>query len=120
MFVYYLTYLFLFSFVLNEKYKSVKAVEDDYYQKTTEAYCSGNFKLKAGYTAEEKRVWRFSVNKNCCIKNVINKINDEREKRIACTRYFVFMFLKDAQCITEVAARRYFVQRLLLKHFNWY
>ena len=88
MFVYYLKYLFLFRFVLTEKYKSIKAIEDDFYQKIMEGNCSGNFKLKAGYTADEKRVWRFSVNKNHCIKDIINKINDEKEKRIACRKYF--------------------------------
>ena len=56
MFIHYLTYLFLFRIALTEKYKSVKAIEDDFYDKVIEAKCSGNFKLKAGYTAEEKRV----------------------------------------------------------------
>ena len=56
MFIHYLTYLFLFRIALTEKYKSVKAIEDDFYDKAIEAKCSGNFKLKAGYTAEEKRV----------------------------------------------------------------
>ena len=88
MFVYYLKYLFLFRFVLTEKYKSIKAIEDDFYQKIMEGNFSGNFNLKAGYTADEKRVWLFSVNKNHCIKDIINKINDEKEKRIACRKYF--------------------------------
>ena len=56
MFIHYLTYLFLFRIALTEKYKSVKAIEDDFYDKVIEAKFSGNFKLKAGYTAEEKRV----------------------------------------------------------------
>ena len=120
MFIHSLTYLFLFRIVLTEKYKSIKAIEDAFYHKLIEAKCSGNFKLKAGYTAEEKRVWRFCVNKNYFIKDIINKINDEKEKRIVCTKYFFFMFLKHAQCITEVVARRCFVRRLLLKDFNWY
>ena len=68
-----------------------------------EAKCSGNFKLKARYTAEEKRVLRFCVNKNYCIKDIINKINSEKEKRVACTKYFFLMFLKDAHCIREKA-----------------
>ena len=49
MFIHYLTYLFLFRIALTEKYKSVKAIEDDFYDKVIEAKCSGNFKLKAGY-----------------------------------------------------------------------
>ena len=72
---------------ITEKYKSIKAIEDDLYQKVIEAKCSGNFKLKAGYTAEEKRVCHFCVNKNYCIKDVINKINGEKEKRIVCARF---------------------------------
>ena len=94
MFIHFLTYLFLFRVAITEKYKSIKAIEDDLYQKVIEAKCSGNFKLKAGYTAEEKRVWRFCVNKNYCFKDVINKINGEKEKRILCTNYFFLMFLK--------------------------
>ena len=92
MFVSYLTYFFLFRFVLTEKYKSIKAIEDDFYQKIIEA-CSGSFKLKAGYTAEEKRVWRFSVNKNYCIKDIINKINGEKEKKITCTNINSISFI---------------------------
>ena len=120
MFIHYLTYLYLFRIVvLTEKYKSVKAIEDDFYHKVIEAKCSGIFKLKAGYTAEEQRVWHFSVNKNYCIEDTINKINGEKEKRIACIKYFFFMFLKHAQCITEVAARRCFVQRLLKRFYSY-
>ena len=81
MFVSYLTYFFLFRFVLTEKYKSIKAIEDDFYQKIIEA-CSGSFKLKAGYTAEEKRVWRFSVNKNYCIKVSSTKSTVKRRKKL--------------------------------------
>ena len=78
----YLTYLFLFRIVfLTEKSESVKAIEDDFYHKVIEAKYSGNFKLNAGYTAEEQRVWRFSVNKNYCTKDIINKINGEKEKK---------------------------------------
>ena len=84
MFVSYLTYFFLFRFVLTEKHKSIKTIEDYFYQKIIEA-CSGSFNLKAGYTAEEKRAWRFSVNKNYRIKDIINKINGEKEKKITCT-----------------------------------
>ena len=91
MFIQYLTYLFLFRIVLIEKYKSVKAIEDGFYDKVIEAKCSGNFKLKAGYTAEEKRVWRFCV-KNYCIKDIINKINGEKEKIFACAKYFFLCF----------------------------
>ena len=80
----------------------------------------GDFKSAAGYTVDEKRLWRFCVNKNYCVKDIINQINGEKEKRIACTKYFFFMFLNDTQCITELAARRRFTQRLLLKHFNWF
>ena len=51
-----MTYLFLFRIVvLTEKYKSVKAVEDDFYQEVIEAKCSGNFKLKAGYILLKSR-----------------------------------------------------------------
>ena len=82
MFIHFLTYLFLFRVAITEKYKSIKAIEDDLYQKVIEAKCSGNFKLKAGYTAEEKRVWRFCVNKSYCVKDVFNKVNSEKEKRI--------------------------------------
>ena len=64
MFIHYLKYLFLFRIFFTEKCKSIKAIEDDFYHKVIEAKCGGNFKLKAGYTAEEKRVWRFCVNKN--------------------------------------------------------
>ena len=80
----------------------------------------GDFKSAAGYTVDEKRLWRFCVNKNYCVKDIINQINGEKEKRIACTKYFFFMFLKHGQCITEVAARRSFVRTLLLKDFSWY
>ena len=56
MFTHYLTCLFLFrTVVLTEKYKSVKAVEDDFYQEVIEAKCSGNFKLKAGYILLKSR-----------------------------------------------------------------
>ena len=83
MFIHYLTYLFLFRIVvLTQKYKSVKTIRNGFYHKVIEAKCSGNFKLKAGYTAEEKRVWRFCVNKNYFVKDVINKINGEKEKII--------------------------------------
>ena len=90
----HLTYLFLFGVAITEKCESIKAIEDDLYQKVIEAKCSGNFKLKAGYTAEEKRVWRFCVNKNYFVKDVINKINGEKEKRIVSTNYFFLMLLK--------------------------
>ena len=109
MFFHCLTYLFLFYIVLTEKYKIIKAIEDDFYDKVIEVKCSRNFKLKAGYTAEEKRVWRFSVNKNYCNKDINNKINGEKRKRIACKKYFFFKFLKHAQCIKEVATRRCFM-----------
>ena len=79
-----------------------------------------NFKLKVGYTADKKRVWHFSVNKNYCNKDIFSKINSEKEKRIASTKHFFFMLLKHAQCIKEVATWRCFMRRLLLKHFNWY
>ena len=60
MFPHYLTYLFLFRIViLTEKFKSEKAIDDDFYRKVIEAKCGGNFKLKAGYPAEDQRVWRF-------------------------------------------------------------
>ena len=52
-FVRYFTCLFLFHIVLTEKCKKIKTIEDDFYHKVIEAKCSGNFKLKAGYTAEE-------------------------------------------------------------------
>ena len=120
MFIHYLKYSFLFRIVLPEKYKSIKAIEDDFYHKVIEAKCSGKFKLKAGYTAEEKKVWCFRGNKSYYIKDIIYKINGEKEKGIVCTKYFFFMFLKHAQCITEVAARRCYVRKLLLKHFNCY
>ena len=47
MFFHFLTYLFLFPNAITAKYKSIKAVENDLYQKVTKAKCSGNFKLKA-------------------------------------------------------------------------
>ena len=62
----------------------------------------------------------FFLNKSYCIRHIVNKINDEKEKRITCTKCFFFMLLKHAQCITEVASRSCFVQKLLLKHFDWY
>ena len=37
--------------------------------------------IKAGYSTEEKRVWRFCVIKNCYTKYNINKINAEKEKK---------------------------------------
>ena len=81
--------LFIFCFVLTEKYKSIKAVEDDFYHKVIEGKCSENFKLKSGYTAEEKWVRRFCVDKNYCIKD-INKINGKKEKKLVCTKYIFF------------------------------
>ena len=78
MFIHYLTNLFLFRIALTEKYKSIKAIKDGFYDKVIEVKCSGILKLKAGYTAEEKRVWRFCVKKNYCIKDIINKINREK------------------------------------------
>ena len=94
MLIHYLTHLFLFRIVLTEKYKKVQLIEDDFYRKIIESKCSRKFKLKAGYTAEEQRVWRFSVNKNYWIKDIISS---KKEKRIACTKYFFFMFLKHAR-----------------------
>ena len=56
MFTPYLTYLFLFRIVvLIEKYNSVNAVEDDFYQEVIETKCSGNFKIKAGYILLKSR-----------------------------------------------------------------
>ena len=81
MFIHFLTYLLLFGITITEKYKSIKALEDDLYQKVIEAKCSGNFKSKAGYTAEEKRVLRFCVNKNYCVKDVINKITGKKREK---------------------------------------
>ena len=52
--IHYLAYLFIFYIVLTEKYKTIKAIGDGFYHKVIEAKCSGNFKLKAGYTAKEK------------------------------------------------------------------
>ena len=106
MFIHFLTYLFLFRNAITEKYKSMEAIEYDLYQKAIEAKCSGNFKLKAAYTAEEKRVWRFCVNKKYCIKDVINKINGANKKRIVCTKHLFLMYsTMHAKHITEVAAR---------------
>ena len=82
MFFHCLTYLFLFCIVLTEKYKIIKAIEDDFYDKVIEVKCSRNFKLKAGYTAEEKRVWRFSVNKNYCNKDLITKSTAKNGKEL--------------------------------------
>ena len=49
------------------------------------------------------------MNKNYCIKDVIDKINGEKEKRIVCTTYFFLMLLKhvttaevDARCVKAV------------------
>ena len=98
MFIHYLTYLFLFCIVvLTEQYKSVRAKKYDFYHKVIEAKWGENFRLKAGYTAGEQRLWRFSVNKNYCIKDIYIKINGEKQKSNACTSYFFFMFLKHAQ-----------------------
>ena len=85
MFIHFYTYLFLSRVAITEKQKRIKAIEDDLYQKVTE---------KTGYAVEEKRVWRFCVNKNYCVRDVISKINGEKEKRIVCTKYFFLMFLK--------------------------
>ena len=101
----HLTNLFLFGVAIIEKYKSIKAIKDDLYQKVIKAKCSGNFKLKAGYTAEEKRAWRFCANKNYFVKDVINKINGEKEKRTVCTKYFFLMFQSLSRRVAEVAAR---------------
>ena len=38
--IHYLTYLCLFPIVLTEKYKSMKAVENDFYHKVIEAKCT--------------------------------------------------------------------------------
>ena len=38
--IHYLTYLILFRIVLTEKYKSIKAIEDDFYHKVIEAKCA--------------------------------------------------------------------------------
>ena len=81
MFIHFLTYLLLFGITITKKYKSIKAIEDDLCQKVIEAKCSGNFKSKAGYTAEEKRVWRFCVNKNYCVKDIINKITGKKREK---------------------------------------
>ena len=116
--IHYLSYLFTSHIVLTEKRPT-----DIFYLKVIEAKCTvhkGNFKLKVEYTAEEKRVWRFCLNKNYYIKDNISKINVEKEKITVCKKYFFLMFLKHAQRITEAFARRCFVRRLLLKHFNWY
>ena len=40
MFIHYLTYLFIFRIALTEKYKSIKAIEDDFYHKVIEAKCT--------------------------------------------------------------------------------
>ena len=82
MFVYYLKYLFLFRFVLTEKYKSIKAIEDDFYQKIMEGNCSGNFKLKAGYTADEKRVWRFLWTRTIALKILLTKSTMKKRKEL--------------------------------------
>ena len=37
--------------------------------------------IKVGYTAKEKRVWRFSVDKNYCIKYIINKVNGQKKRK---------------------------------------
>ena len=63
MLIHYLTHLFLFRIVLTEKYKSMKAIEDDFYHKVINAKCRGNFKLKARDTALGKRALRFCVSK---------------------------------------------------------
>ena len=60
------------------------------------------------------------MKKNYYIKDIINKIIGEKDQIIVCTKYFIFVFLKQAQRITEVAAQRCFVRRLLLINFNWY
>ena len=96
MFIHYLTYLFRFCILLAEKYRSIKATKDDFYHKVIETKCIESIQLKAGYTAKEKRVWRFCVNKNYFIKDIINKFNSEKEKRVAYTKYFFFMFFKHA------------------------
>ena len=44
MLVHYLVYLFLFSIVLTEKCKSIKAIKDDLYHKVIGTKCSGNFR----------------------------------------------------------------------------
>ena len=44
-FIHFFTYLLLFRIAITEKYKSIKAIEDDLYQKVIEAKCSENFKL---------------------------------------------------------------------------
>ena len=38
--IHYLTYLFLFRIVLTEKYKNIKAIEDDFHHKVIEAKCT--------------------------------------------------------------------------------
>ena len=51
--------------------------------------------IKAGYSTEEKRVWRFCVIKNCYTKYNINKINAEKEKNCI---YKVFLFYVFRRC----------------------
>ena len=104
-FIHFLTYIFLFRNAITKKYKNIKTIEYNLSQKVIEAKCSGNFKLKAAYTAEEKRVWRFCASKSYSIKDVINKIIGANKKRIACIKYLFLTYnTTHAQHITEVAA----------------
>ena len=56
LFVHYLTYLFFSRIVLTEKHRIIKTLEHDFYLKVIEGKCSGNVRLKTGYTFVEKRV----------------------------------------------------------------
>ena len=38
--IHYLTHLFLFCIALSEKFKSIKAIEEDFYRKVIEAKCT--------------------------------------------------------------------------------
>ena len=58
-----------FSLFISFHYFSYWKIQKYNGYRVTEAKCSGNLKLKARYTAEDKRVSRFCVNKNYCIKD---------------------------------------------------
>ena len=72
--IHYLTYLFLFRIVLTEKYKSIKAIEDDFYHKIIEAK------------------WTGAVARRCSIKKVFLEISQNSQENTCVRVSFLIKF----------------------------
>ena len=70
-----MTYLFPFRIALTEKYKSIKAIEDDFYHKVIEAKCT------------EEVAWR------CSIKNVFLELSQNSQEN-TCARVSLLIKLQ--------------------------